>query len=148
MARASLHRSSPRTRRCRSTRRWRSTASAAAHIRIRSRVFYNRRGLEDLLDRELGGAQQNRTELSLVVLDCDDFKDVNDRAGHEFGDALLREVGRVLQRAARRGSAARLGGDEFVVMLPDADADAALERRQAPAGARRRSWTRPASRYG
>ena len=90
--------------------------------------LYNRRGLEDLLDRELGGAQQNRTELSLVVLDCDDFKDVNDRAGHEFGDALLREVGVVLQRACPPGAqAARLGGDEFVVMLPDADADAALE---------------------
>jgi len=102
--------------------------------------LYNRRGLEDLLDRELGGAQQDRTELSLVVLDCDDFKDVNDRAGHEFGDALLREVGVVLQRACPPGAqAARLGGDEFVVMLPDADADAALEatdrlRRELSAG--------------
>ena len=50
--------------------------------------------------------------LSLVVLDCDDFKDVNDRAGHEFGDALLREVGpraraRVpRRRVRRRGSGA------------------------------------------
>ena len=71
--------------------------------------LYNRRGLEDLLDRELGGAQQNRTELSLVVLDCDDFKDVNDRAGHEFGDALLREVGRAAARvpAGSSGGAAR-----------------------------------------
>jgi diguanylate cyclase (GGDEF)-like protein len=89
--------------------------------------LYNRRGLEDLLERELGGAQQDRAALSLVVLDCDDFKDVNDRAGHEFGDALLREVGVVLQRACPPGAqAARLGGDEFVVMLPGAGADAAL----------------------
>ena len=102
--------------------------------------LYNRRGLEDLLERELGGAQEHRSELSLVVLDCDDFKDVNDRAGHEFGDALLREVGLVLQRACPPGAqAARLGGDEFVVMLPGADADAAFEatdrlRRELGAG--------------
>ena len=100
----------------------------------------NRRGLEERLDRELGGAQEDRLPLSLVVLDCDDFKDVNDRAGHEFGDALLREVGLVLGRACPEGgSAARLGGDEFVVMLPGADADAALEaterlRRELGAG--------------
>ena len=90
--------------------------------------LYNRRGLEDLLDRELGAAQVERSELSLVVLDCDDFKDVNDRAGHEFGDALLCEVGVVLRRTCPPGAqAARLGGDEFVVMLPGADADVALE---------------------
>jgi diguanylate cyclase (GGDEF)-like protein len=102
--------------------------------------LYNRRGLEDLLDRELGGAQVERSELSLVVLDCDDFKDVNDRAGHEFGDALLCEVGVVLRRTCPPGAqAARLGGDEFVVMLPGADADAAFEatdrlRRELGAG--------------
>jgi diguanylate cyclase (GGDEF)-like protein len=88
----------------------------------------NRRGLEERLDRELDGAQENRQALSLVVLDCDDFKEVNDRAGHEFGDALLREIGLVLQRACpESGAAARLGGDEFVIMLPGTDADAALE---------------------
>ena len=88
----------------------------------------NRRGLEDRLERELDGAQEDRRPLSLVVLDCDDFKDVNDRAGHEFGDALLREIGLVLQRACPSGgSAARLGGDEFVIMLPGTDADAAFE---------------------
>jgi len=88
----------------------------------------NRRGLEDRLDRELTGAQEEREPLSLVVLDCDDFKDVNDRAGHEFGDALLREVGLVLARACPEGgSAGRLGGDEFVVLLPGVNADGAAE---------------------
>jgi len=87
----------------------------------------NRRGLEDRLERELAKAQEERRPLSLVVLDCDDFKDVNDRAGHEFGDALLREVGLVLREACPKGgSAARLGGDEFVVMLPGADVDEAM----------------------
>jgi diguanylate cyclase (GGDEF)-like protein len=87
----------------------------------------NRRGLEDLLDGELGGAQEVRQPLSLAVLDCDDFKDVNDRAGHEFGDALLREVGLVLGGICPEGAAAaRVGGDEFVVMLRGMDADAAI----------------------
>ncbi len=88
----------------------------------------NRRGLSERLERELADAHGLRQILSLVVFDWDDFKDVNDRAGHEFGDALLREVGLVLDRACPEGgAAARLGGDEFVVMLPATDADAALE---------------------
>jgi diguanylate cyclase (GGDEF)-like protein len=62
----------------------------------------------------------------LLVIDCDDFKEINDRAGHEFGDALLREVADILVRALPEDAeAARLGGDEFVVMLPGAGADAA-----------------------
>ena len=87
----------------------------------------NRRGLEERLEQELDDAQDARRPLSLVVLDCDDFKDVNDRAGHEFGDALLREVGLALRATCpEAASAARLGGDEFIVMLPGTDADEAL----------------------
>lgn len=86
----------------------------------------NRRGFELELETELAVAQEDRRPLSLWVLDCDDFKEVNDRAGHEFGDALLREVGRVLASivpdSARPG---RLGGDEFVVMLPGLDSASA-----------------------
>ena len=86
----------------------------------------NRRGLEDRLERALAAAQEQRVPLSLLVIDCDDFKEINDRAGHEFGDALLREVADVLLGALPEGAeAARLGGDEFVVMLPAAGADAA-----------------------
>ncbi|WP_411277482.1 diguanylate cyclase domain-containing protein [Gaiella sp.] len=87
----------------------------------------NRRGLEERLERDLSDAQEGRRPLSLVVLDCDDFKDVNDRAGHEFGDALLREVGLVIRSACPEGGAAgRLGGDEFVVMLPGSGVEEAL----------------------
>jgi diguanylate cyclase (GGDEF)-like protein len=86
----------------------------------------NRRGLEQRLERELAAAQEGRLPVSLIVIDCDDFKEINDRAGHEFGDALLREVADVLTGVLPEGAdAARLGGDEFVVMLPDAGADAA-----------------------
>ncbi|MGH3126884.1 MAG: diguanylate cyclase domain-containing protein, partial [Gaiellaceae bacterium] len=86
----------------------------------------NRRGLEERLDREVAVAQARRMPLSLLVIDCDDFKEINDRAGHEFGDSLLREVADVLSRCIPDGAeAARLGGDEFVVMLPGAGSDAA-----------------------
>jgi diguanylate cyclase (GGDEF)-like protein len=86
----------------------------------------NRRGFEERLDLALVEAQEQRLPLSLLVIDCDDFKEINDRAGHEFGDALLREVAELLVRALPEGAeAARIGGDEFVVMLPGAGADAA-----------------------
>ena len=86
----------------------------------------NRRGLEERMERALSQAQEQRVPLSVLVIDCDDFKEINDRAGHEFGDTLLREVADVLVRALPDGAdAARLGGDEFVVMLPAAGADAA-----------------------
>ncbi len=86
----------------------------------------NRRGLEKRLESELASAQALRTPVSVLVIDCDDFKEINDRAGHEFGDALLREVAEVLESSLPQDAvAARLGGDEFVVMLPGADADAA-----------------------
>ncbi len=86
----------------------------------------NRRGLEERLDHELAAAQERRVPVSVIVMDCDDFKEINDRAGHEFGDALLREIADVLARSLPEGAgAARLGGDEFVVMLPGAGADVA-----------------------
>lgn len=84
----------------------------------------NRRGFEATLESELETAQDERRPLTLMVLDCDDFKEVNDRAGHDFGDALLREVGLVLAGLTQEsGVAARLGGDEFVVMLFGLDVD-------------------------
>jgi diguanylate cyclase (GGDEF)-like protein len=87
----------------------------------------NRRGFEQALESALDAAREDRRSLSLLVIDCDDFKEINDRAGHEFGDSLLREVADALVGALPDGAeAARLGGDEFVVMLPDADVDAAL----------------------
>jgi diguanylate cyclase (GGDEF)-like protein len=88
----------------------------------------NRRGFEELLDQGLEAARESRRALTLLVLDCDDFKEINDRAGHEFGDALLAEMGRVLPQVLPSGAgAARLGGDEFVVMFPDIEADDADE---------------------
>src|SRR5581483_10256320 len=86
----------------------------------------NRRGFETALEQGLALAHAERVPLSVAVLDFDDFKEVNDRAGHEFGDALLHEVGHLLQRVVPDGAGAgRLGGDEFVLMLPGVDGDSA-----------------------
>jgi len=86
----------------------------------------NRRGFGDRLELELETAAAERRPLSLLVLDCDDFKAVNDRGGHERGDRVLEEVGSLIQaRLSPDAAAGRLGGDEFAVMLPDTDAGAA-----------------------
>ena len=86
----------------------------------------NRRGFGDRLELELETAAAERRPLSLLVLDCDDFKAVNDRGGHERGDRVLAEVGSLIQaRLSSDAAAGRLGGDEFAVMLPDTDAGAA-----------------------
>ena len=89
----------------------------------------NRRGFGDLLEQELTTAAAERRPLSLLVLDCDDFKAVNDRGGHERGDRVLAEIGSLIRgRLAPGFAAARLGGDEFAVMLADTDAGAAHVR--------------------
>jgi diguanylate cyclase (GGDEF)-like protein len=86
----------------------------------------NRRGFGDRLEVELAAAAAERRSLSLLVLDCDDFKAVNDRGGHERGDRVLAEIGALIaSRLTPASAAGRLGGDEFAVMLPDTDPGAA-----------------------
>lgn len=92
----------------------------------------NRRGLIEVVERELHRARRDKAPLSLLLLDIDDFKQINDRLGHAEGDLALRRVAEALREAVRGSdTVGRLGGDEFVVVAPNAppDAGAALALR-------------------
>ena len=86
--------------------------------------LHNRRFFEETL--HLAGARSRRgSRLGLLVLDLDHFKDVNDKYGHQGGDAVLVEAAKRFRAIARPGDlVARYGGEEFVVMIPDARLDA------------------------
>jgi diguanylate cyclase len=85
--------------------------------------LYNRRHFDAALDTELRRAARNLRPISLLMIDVDCFKALNDGYGHQRGDDCLREVARVLAEHPRRGYdvVARYGGEEFVLLLPDAD---------------------------
>jgi two-component system, cell cycle response regulator len=88
----------------------------------------NRRLLEESLEREVARTERRKSPLSLVVIDVDHFKDVNDTLGHQAGDDVLRDVGRVLTENTKASDLpVRYGGDEFVLLLPDCTADQCFE---------------------
>jgi diguanylate cyclase (GGDEF)-like protein len=90
--------------------------------------LYNMRYLHLALDREVKSAQQTEGAFSLLFLDLDHFKSVNDTHGHLVGSRLLVEVGRVLKGCVReRDVVVRYGGDEYVVLLRSTDSGGALK---------------------
>jgi len=90
----------------------------------------NRRYLDRQFGQELARAQRNRGRLSLLVLDMDRFKQINDGFGHQAGDRALKEVAHVLRGSLRvYDVCARFAGDEFVVILGDCDPAQAERRR-------------------
>ena len=109
-----------------------SLALALSNLRLRERLqhqsirdpltgLFNRRYLEETLEREINRADRDRQPLGVMMLDIDHFKQCNDTFGHQAGDRLLRELGGVIASHARGADiACRYGGEEFIVILPGA----------------------------
>jgi len=88
----------------------------------------NRRHANILLDREITRSRRNQTPLGVVIMDIDHFKLVNDRYGHETGDAVLKHVGKLLRGRLRAADiVARYGGEEFLLVFPDTNLDDAAQ---------------------
>jgi diguanylate cyclase (GGDEF)-like protein len=85
----------------------------------------NRRGLHEVLERELRRHARAGRPLCIAYFDCDDFKSVNDRGGHAEGDRLLRAVAQTLTAQVRASDVVgRVGGDEFAILFPETEGDA------------------------
>lgn len=103
-----------------------SLSNVAAHEELRSLAFHdpltgllNRRAMEKALRREISRATRYDSPLSLVFVDLDDFKQVNDRYGHDRGDELLAHVANIMRDMSRESDIiSRFAGDEFVIILP------------------------------
>jgi diguanylate cyclase (GGDEF)-like protein len=88
----------------------------------------NRRAASDALHAEAARAERLQTPLSVVLVDLDGFKDVNDAHGHAVGDAVLRALAEVLRETLRESDiAGRWGGEEFLLLLPGADEEGAVQ---------------------
>ena len=89
-------------------------------------LVWNRRGVDEVLQRELERNARQNSSLAVALVDVDHFKQVNDRYGHPTGDAVLREVSQRLRGGIRPYDAVgRYGGEEFLVVLPGASAEEA-----------------------
>ncbi len=125
----------------------RDKALATQRVRLERLAFNdsltglaNRKSFQDLLARELEHAQGQQSELAILFLDLDGFKDINDSLGHSTGDVLLQSAAMRLRHVVGQGDGpaahaaftqgthlARLGGDEFIALLVGPGRDAALQ---------------------
>jgi diguanylate cyclase (GGDEF)-like protein/PAS domain S-box-containing protein len=117
-----------------------SVSLALANLKLRERLrdqairdpltgLFNRRYLEETLDRELGRAERDEQPVGVLMLDIDYFKRFNDSFGHAAGDEVLRALGRVLGQQVRvEDIACRYGGEEFTLVLPGCSLEAACQR--------------------
>jgi len=88
---------------------------------------YNRRGLNQLAEREVSRAIRQKKELAVLAIDLDHFKRINDDYGHLTGDEVIREVGELLRKTAREADVvARFGGEEFTILAPESGDEGAM----------------------
>jgi diguanylate cyclase (GGDEF)-like protein len=94
--------------------------------------LYNRRTFVRYLDKEIEQAKRTGETFSLLMLDVDAFKSINDRFGHSAGDEVLKRLAAILEQTTRKADiVCRYGGDEFMILLPDsglADAEILMKR--------------------
>ena len=91
--------------------------------------LFNRRYLDESLERELARARRENLPLSLIMIDIDHFKQLNDTHGHQTGDEVLKRLGGLIRQGARRADLpCRYGGEEFLLVLPNVAADIAADR--------------------
>ena len=94
--------------------------------------LYNRRYMEDCLQRFVRLADRENREVSVVMVDLDHFKTLNDEHGHAFGDAVLRDTAMTIVGGLRETDiVCRYGGEELVVILPDCNLDRAADKAEA-----------------
>jgi len=89
--------------------------------------LYNRRFLYDMSNELILIAKREKSPLSLILFDIDDFKQVNDNSGHAIGDNVIVELAKLLQKTRACDIAARIGGEEFVLILPNTSEAGAFE---------------------
>ncbi len=88
---------------------------------------FNRRGLNQLAEREVSRAIRGKKHIAVLAIDVDHFKKINDEFGHLTGDEVIREVGALLRETAREVDVvARIGGEEFAILAPDSNDEGAL----------------------
>jgi diguanylate cyclase (GGDEF)-like protein/PAS domain S-box-containing protein len=91
--------------------------------------LFNRRNLEETLDQELAKADRKTYPVSLIMMDIDHFKCINDTYGHKAGDQVLQTLADFILSCIRRSdTACRFGGDEFVIVMPETSVQSAYER--------------------
>ena len=89
--------------------------------------LHNRRYFQELLSYEEGRSERHRHNFCVLMLDLDDFKDVNDTYGHPCGDSVLKQVAEIIVHSMRKGDiATRIGGDEFAVILTETDKEGGI----------------------
>lgn len=115
-------------------------AVAMANLKLRDRLqnlsvrdgltgLFNRRYMEETLNREFKLSERTQHPIGVIILDVDFFKKFNDTYGHEAGDIVLVELAKLLSTSVRKGDVVcRYGGEEFVIILPGPPPESAIER--------------------